>query len=146
VLYRRWYSNNLGGAPNADSMPCEISNNGGTSWVMLEDVAGNTGQWNFRSWRVRDFITPTANMRVRFVARDLATGSLVEAGIDDFKVTNIDCGSAVLGDLNGDGVVNGTDLSSLLGAWGQAGGVADLDGDGVVGAADLAILVNAWTG
>jgi choice-of-anchor B domain-containing protein len=144
--YWFWYSNNLGGAPNADSMPCEISNNGGTSWVMLEDVAVNTGQWNFRSWRVRDFITPTANMRVRFVARDLATGSLVEAGIDDFKVTNIDCGSAVLGDLNGDGVVNGTDLSSLLGAWGQAGGVADLDGDGVVGAADLAILVNAWTG
>lgn len=50
----------------------------------------------------------------------------------------------ILGDLNGDGVVNGIDLGILLAAWGAAGGAADLDGNGVVDAADLAILLAAW--
>jgi len=50
------------------------------------------------------------------------------------------------GDLDGNGVVNGADLTLLLNAWGACSGCpADLNGDGSVGAADLAILLNAWT-
>lgn len=49
-------------------------------------------------------------------------------------------------DLNGDGLVNGADLTILLGSWGPCGGCpADLDGNGSVGAADLAVLLAAWT-
>ncbi|MFO0827758.1 MAG: M12 family metallo-peptidase [Phycisphaerales bacterium] len=48
-----------------------------------------------------------------------------------------------LGDLNGDGHVNGADLGILLGAWGSP--AADLNGDGTTDAADLAILLGAWT-
>ncbi|MFN9077311.1 MAG: hypothetical protein ACK5WX_07790 [bacterium] len=48
-------------------------------------------------------------------------------------------------DLNGDGLVNATDLADLLGQWGQKGGSADLDASGSVGASDLAILLGAWT-
>lgn len=56
-----------------------------------------------------------------------------------------DCGSgSIVGDLNGDGVVDGTDLAILLGAWGTSG-PGDLNGDGVVDGADLAILLGAWT-
>ncbi len=52
---------------------------------------------------------------------------------------------AVLGDLNGDGVVNAGDLAILLAAWGPCSDCpADLDGDGVVGAADLAALLANW--
>lgn len=47
-------------------------------------------------------------------------------------------------DLNGDGLVNGSDLAILLNQWGGAGS-ADLDGDGLVGGGDLAILLNAWS-
>ncbi len=46
-----------------------------------------------------------------------------------------------LGDLNGDGHVDGADLAALLNAWGS-GGPADLNGDGVVDASDMAILLN----
>lgn len=46
-------------------------------------------------------------------------------------------------DLNGDGVVDAADLSTLLAQWGGAGN-ADLDGDGLVGAADLAMLLSNW--
>ena len=47
-------------------------------------------------------------------------------------------------DLNGDGLVNGADLSILLGAFGGPG-PGDLNGDGIVDGADLAILLGAWT-
>jgi len=47
-----------------------------------------------------------------------------------------------VGDLTGDGHINGEDLSSLLGEWGEAGG--DLDGDGFTDGADLAIILNKW--
>jgi hypothetical protein len=48
-----------------------------------------------------------------------------------------------LGDLNGNGVVNGTDLSAFLAQWGQPG-TADLDGDGTVAGSDLGILLSFW--
>jgi len=47
-------------------------------------------------------------------------------------------------DLNGDGVVNGADLASLLIEWGTNGD-ADLNTDGIVNGADLAILLTNWT-
>ncbi|MFZ9690519.1 MAG: hypothetical protein ACO3EP_00650 [Phycisphaerales bacterium] len=55
------------------------------------------------------------------------------------------CGDGVIGDLNADGIVNGADLSILLGAWGSSDPIADLSGDGEVGGADLSILLGNWT-
>jgi len=51
-----------------------------------------------------------------------------------------------IGDLNGDGVVNVSDLLILLGAWGQCGDPCDedLNGDDVVNVSDLLILLGAW--
>ena len=46
------------------------------------------------------------------------------------------------GDFNNDGVVNGTDLATLLGAWGGTGG--DINGDGTTNGADLSILLGNW--
>jgi hypothetical protein len=51
---------------------------------------------------------------------------------------------AVLGDLDGNGFVNGADLGTLLGAWGTAG-PGDLNSDGIVNGADLGILLGAWS-
>ena len=52
----------------------------------------------------------------------------------------------LLGDLDHDGIVNGTDLGLLLGAWGTTGeSEADLDHDGVVNGTDLGLLLGAWT-
>jgi len=46
-------------------------------------------------------------------------------------------------DLNGDNVVDGADLGTLLSAWGGPG-PADFNGDGVVDGADLGTLLSAW--
>ncbi|MEY3027900.1 MAG: hypothetical protein RLZZ238_2797 [Planctomycetota bacterium] len=51
--------------------------------------------------------------------------------------------AAMAADLDGDGLVNASDLAILLDGWGGSG-AADLDGDGTVGAADLAMLLDAW--
>jgi hypothetical protein len=143
--YWRWYSNEAGGAPNADSMPIELSVDGGTTWVPVEEVAENARTWVLRSFRVADFVTPTSQLRLRFRARDLNQGSLVEAGVDDVRVwgASIDCTPQRPGDLNGDGVVDGNDLGELLAQWG-GGGSADFNDDGTVDGNDLGQLLADW--
>jgi predicted dienelactone hydrolase len=47
-------------------------------------------------------------------------------------------------DLNGDGVVDGTDLGIQLGGWSNPGR-GDLNGDDVIDGVDLGILLGAWT-
>ncbi|MSQ91082.1 MAG: arylsulfotransferase (ASST) [Phycisphaerales bacterium] len=48
------------------------------------------------------------------------------------------------GDIDGSDSVDGSDLASLLSAWGTTGGSADIDGSGLVDGADLAALLGAW--
>ena len=56
-------------------------------------------------------------------------------------------GGSPTGDLNGDGVVNGADISLLLVRWGADGArLEDPDDDGFVTGADLTLLLVNWTG
>ena len=52
----------------------------------------------------------------------------------------------ILGDLNGDGLVDGADLGLLLSAWNQASEAYDLTGDGFVTGKDIGVMLAAWTG
>ena len=80
-------------------------------------------------------------MKVRFIAEDSATGSLIEAAVDEVRITITECGAAE--DLNGDGAVDASDVAILLNNWGGSG-LGDIDGSGIVDAADVAALLNAW--
>ncbi|NEQ48562.1 MAG: choice-of-anchor B family protein [Leptolyngbya sp. SIO3F4] len=145
LVFYRWYSNNQGASPGQDSMPISISDDNGATWTLLEDVSENAGAWVKKSFFIGAFVDATDEIRVRFVARDLDAGSLVEAGVDDVRIEYFECGDTILGDLDGDGTVGPADLAILLGQWGPCPGcVADLDGDDVVGPADLAVLLGAW--
>ena len=126
-------------------MPIDISNDNGLTWVSLESVTENANAWVSKSFRIADFVTPTATMKVRFVARDLGTGSLIEAGVDDFQVSALSCTPPfVPADLNQDTFVNGPDLAILLSGWGTLGG--DINHDGFTDGSDLTILLSSWTG
>jgi 1,4-alpha-glucan branching enzyme len=51
----------------------------------------------------------------------------------------------VPGDFDGNGLIDGADLSRLLGAWGEINVILDLDGDLVITGGDLAILLGHWS-
>ena len=91
ISYWRWYSNNQSANPNADSMPVQISGDNGQSWQVLETVSENAGTWVQKTFKVNTFVTPTASIRIRFIARDLGGDSAVEAAIDDVRLTVIGC-------------------------------------------------------
>ena len=96
VSYDRWYSNDVGNAPASDIFIVEISNDDGESWVNLETVgpAGNevSGGWFHKSFAISDFVTPTNEMRLRFIASDLGDASVVEAAVDGVKIEVVECG------------------------------------------------------
>ncbi|MBX3355411.1 MAG: hypothetical protein KF724_06905 [Phycisphaeraceae bacterium] len=52
------------------------------------------------------------------------------------------CGRVCVGDLDGNGAVNGADLAIVLGAWGTP--AADLNGDGTTNGADIAVVLGHW--
>lgn len=93
VSYYRWFSNNVGVVD--DIFRVEISNNGGSSWVPLETVGANSpeaaGGWYEKTFRIADTIAPTSTMRLRFIAQDLGTGSVVEAGVDHVRILQASC-------------------------------------------------------
>jgi len=51
---------------------------------------GTTGGWVKQEFGVNEIVTPTATMRVRLIASD-TTDSIVEAAVDDFLVTSLQC-------------------------------------------------------
>ncbi|TWT45353.1 Serine protease AprX [Phycisphaerae bacterium RAS1] len=118
VSYWRWYSNSAGGAPNADIFRVQISSNNGASFSAVETVgptgAGTSGGWIQHSFSVFDLdppVTPTATMKLRFIAEDAATGSLIEAAVDDLQVSSFGC-NASLDDCNENGIVDSDDIAS----------------------------------
>ena len=95
ISYWRWYTNSPpGGAnPGADWWQVHISNDGGSTWVDVEDTKTSQRAWRRNAFRVADYTTITNNMVIRFVASDsirpglnLDGGSLIEAAIDDIKL------------------------------------------------------------
>ena len=69
---------------------------------------------------------------------DAEAGSLPE--IDGFA----DVAPRPRGDLDGNGTINGADLTLVLAAWGTPDHPADLDGNGVVDGPDLTIILGGW--
>ncbi|MBK8497932.1 MAG: T9SS type A sorting domain-containing protein [Flavobacteriales bacterium] len=93
--YWRWYSNNTGANPSADWWQVQISNNNGSTWVKVEDTKSSDRSWRRKAFRVQEYVAPTANVRLRFIASDSIRpnvqsngGSLVEGALDDIQLWN----------------------------------------------------------
>ncbi len=144
IIYTRWFFTSS--TSGEDFLKTEVSNDGGATWTLVHSTTGTGSAWEVAEFLLSAYVTPTSNVRVRFGVTDAGSGHIVEAGIDDFQVSQFGCGAEPCpADLNGDGSVGAADLAELLGAWDtDPGGPPDLDGDGDVGAADLAQLLGAW--
>ncbi len=87
VGYSRWFADLT---IDDDVFQTSISNNGGTSWVPLENVTASDNAWRAVEFRVADYLQPTSTMRLRWIAEDDPNNSLVEGGVDDFLVRTYD--------------------------------------------------------
>jgi hypothetical protein len=162
LTYARWYHNTFGDSPAADIFVVEITDNGST-WVNLETVgpagAEVSGGWFERSFFLKDVISLTSTVQVRFNASDLGAGSVVEAAIDALRIDDVDECPLVggpCGDFDGDGDVDLVDFASLSQCFGGAnnppagtcppGVDADCDDDGDVDLSDFAEFSQNFTG
>src|SRR5206468_1831838 len=70
IEYYRWYTNNLGSAPGTDLWSVDISNDDGGTWHPVESTALSDNSWQRHVFFVKDYVTPTSSMRMRFIAHD----------------------------------------------------------------------------
>ncbi len=114
----------------------------------MSSVTGTGGAWQAHSFVVGDFVTPTADVQVRFSTADDPNDSITEAGIDDVCVNAFVCDLPCPTDITGDGVTNVLDLIELLLCFGQPANppcdTADINTDGSVNVLDLIDLLLAF--
>ncbi|GAB4382942.1 MAG: hypothetical protein Kow0022_01540 [Phycisphaerales bacterium] len=138
INYARWFSNTAGAAPQEDTFNIEVSNDNGATWTTLE-VVGPTGPevfggWVYKSFRLSDvFAAPGDQFRIRFIASDLGSGSVVEAAVDAVSLTVYECDEppACAPDRNADGVLDFFDVQDFLSDFALQDASADLTGEGV---------------
>ncbi len=109
---------------------CAMINGGGHDWVSNQVIGGlGAGSANLAEPRLVNFAT-IAGLQYAVV--------VVDASEPDCPVVPPSCPA----DLNGDGVIDGADLATVLSGWGTDGG--DTNGDGITDGADLAAVLSAW--
>ena len=83
-----WYLAHLNNATSADFFRASVVNSGGTATTVFTQAgsaANRAGAWATATVNVSSFAGQT--IRIRFEAADAATGSLVEAGVDNVVIT-----------------------------------------------------------
>ena len=105
----------------------------------------------------RPFVLAGTESAGDMAATDLTGDGLVDLATSDygqprFHVSlNVCEPPAIVGDVDGDRIVDGADLGALLAAWGRCAACdvvacpADLDGSCVVDGTDLGVVVASWT-
>ena len=105
------------------------------------NVVSESGVDNVELLHVRDLAPGDYALRIMRTDDEVITA---RAGIAFWLPETAE--EPLIGDLNGDGLVNGADFGILLSAFGSQDPAADLDGSGLVGGGDIGVLLANWTG
>ncbi|GIW74195.1 MAG: hypothetical protein KatS3mg103_0717 [Phycisphaerales bacterium] len=136
LRYARWFYNDdqRAGLSDSDRLVVEISDDGGSSWTMLESVDHAAGgeDWGEQVVTVSDAVNLTDRVVLRFSVSDNPNDSVTEAGVDAVSVTGFRCvptgGCRV--DFDGDGSLTLFDFLAFQSAFDAGDARADFDGDG----------------
>ena len=85
LAYDRWYYD----VSSGNTLRVEVSNDGGSSWLQLEQLIYAAGGWQHQSYDLFALLPPTDNMRLRFRADDDFADDAVEAAVDEVRVEGI---------------------------------------------------------
>jgi len=141
VSYARW----LFDSETGDVLRTWVSNDDGANWTFVQETSSTSSAWEIVNFQVGEYVTPTAQVRVRFEVEDANSPSIVEAGIDNLELNTFICPEAsCLGDANGDFTVDVVDLLAVIAEWGETVSIADFDDNGIVDVADLLFVIAAW--
>jgi choice-of-anchor B domain-containing protein len=154
------YFLNLTNSNGADRLLVEVSaNDNAGPWVQIALHATGGGL----SWRTHEIsaadlanagVPLTANMRLRYTANDGNPQSIVEAGLDAFKIFVLDCEPPfAVGDLNCDGTIDAFDIEPFITALVDPNAypgmypncdidLADINGDGAIDGFDIEPFIN----
>ena len=150
VLWRISFAPGIGGIDiEIDGSGLRVERRRGESGAWLRAAADSRLEFFDRAFARRDATTGGGLVAAPTAKGSTKVGPLLSAGPEGVAL-----GESGVGDLNGDGVVDGADLAIHLAngpgaAWG--GGVTDLNGDGVIDGADMAIHLSGgpesnWNG
>ena len=157
LTYYRWYTNDIGDNGNNDKWIVSISDNGGNSWVDLENTSVSNASWVKQRFILTDYIDLSSGVIIKFIAEDIfntgdagSGGSLVEAALDDFIIEYLSDGSGIFGDINSDESVDVLDVvilvNMILGSEFPNYTTADLNFDGYINVQDVVLVINIILG
>jgi hypothetical protein len=110
-----------------------------------DPAPATTGPWVRYTVRLDNQIPMTSTVRLRFIARDLAPASTVEAGLDDFLLTAVTCTRpACPADFNGDASRSPQDIFDFLAAYFTPSLAADTDNNGALAPSDIFSYLNLY--
>jgi hypothetical protein len=101
IRFWYYYSNDMGQNPGLTDFVIEFSQDN-VNWKEAFTTKMSTKGWQQMLIRVKDYITLSGNVQVRFVASDII-GCLVEAGVDDFEVLDPEEKESVSGNMSASG-------------------------------------------
>ena len=84
IAYWAWFYSQFS-SPD-DWLAVLISNDNGASWVPVDTLRGLHNHWEQEVISVASHVTPTTQVRLRFIATDGGAPSVVEAAIDDISI------------------------------------------------------------
>ena len=157
LSYFRWFTNNLGDNPSTDLWVVELSDDGGNSWVNLENTNISNNSWSRKLFFLEDYIDLTALIQVRFSAEDVyhdgefgSGGSIVEAALDEINFFSIGYENDImLGDVNFDQSVDVLDAVLVINfvlAFAEPTSdeytASDVNTDGVIDILDIVLIIN----
>lgn len=124
LRFSRWMANS---ATDTDRLEVFVSGDNGATWSRVDSVATDP-RWVARSVRLRDFITPGSQTRIRVTVGDLDTPSIVEAGFDAVQILDRTCANPCPADFDASGFADVDDFVAFVRAF-EAGCVAAGDPD-----------------
>jgi len=119
ISYYRWYSNDTGSEPGTDYWVVEVTDDNWAHWAVLENTNVSNRSWTQMQFDLGTYVDLTDQVQLRFIASDEGGGSLVEAGVDDFRIMGCPSAGAaptvtVLAPNGGEEVVGGSSTPYMI--------------------------------